>query len=330
MSRSTGRAGCPRLRACPLERRLLLVNLGTILREIVVEADPQLGIGKVADYIPALAAADPRQFGIALTTIEGDHFEAGNAQRAFSIQSISKVFTLTMALELVGPQLWSRVGREPSGTPFNSLVQLEYEHGIPRNPFINPGAMIVTDVILSHCAAGDGIGAILRFVRGLADDETIRIDPEVARSEKAYGHRNVALASLMKNFGNVHNNLEDVLDIYFHQCALEMNCGELSRSLPHLANDGVDPLTHRTVVAPERARRINSLMLTCGHYDASGDFAFRVGLPGKSGVGGGIVAVVPGRLAIAVWSPALNPQGSSHAGTLALEAFAAKTGFSVF
>ena len=227
----------------------------------------------------------------------------------------------------------SRVGREPSGSAFNSIVQLEYELGIPRNPFINAGAVVITDMILSHCPTCDAEGAkteIIDFLRQRADDAAIDFDLEVARSEKARGDRNAALANLMKAFGNIANDVDQVLDAYFHQCAVEMTCRQLARAMLHLANEGTDRLTGHLVVSPERARRINSIMLTCGHYDASGDFAVRVGLPGKSGVGGGIVAIVPKRLAVAVWSPALNDQGNSYAGTIALEQFAARTGYSIF
>ncbi len=309
------------------------MNLQQILDDIAADVVPHLGIGKVADYIPALAQVDPHKFAIAVTTVEGESFQAGDADERFSIQSVSKVFTLTMAAEYVGQELWSRVGREPSGSAFNSIVQLEYELGIPRNPFINAGAVVITDMILSHCPTGDAEGAkteIIDFLRQRADDAAIDFDLEVARSEKAWGYRNAALANLMKAFGNIANDVDQVLDAYFHQCAVEMTCRQLARAMLHLANEGTDPLTGHLVVSPERARRINSIMLTCGHYDASGDFAVRVGLPGKSGVGGGIVAIVPKRLAVAVWSPALNDQGNSYAGTIALEQFAARTGYSIF
>ncbi|MDA0260718.1 MAG: glutaminase [Proteobacteria bacterium] len=306
------------------------MNLQAILDEIEREIQPHLGSGKVADYIPALARIDPTKFGIAVTTIDGDSYAAGDSAERFSIQSVSKVFTLTMAAELIDQELWKRVGREPSGSPFNSIVQLEYEHGIPRNPFINPGAVVITDIILSHEKSRDAKGAILAFLRELADDEAIGTNPEVAASEKEWGFRNAALANLMKAFGNIENAVDDVLDIYFNQCAIEMTCRQLSRAMLYLANQGTDPISGRVIVSPGRAKRINSIMLTCGHYDASGDFAVRVGLPGKSGVGGGIVAIVPQCLAIAVWSPALNEQGNSFAGTLALEKFAARTGYSIF
>jgi glutaminase len=230
----------------------------------------------------------------------------------------------------VGDGLWSRVGREPSGTPFNSLVQLEYEKGIPRNPLINAGALVVTDAIVAATAVRPPIKAIVDFIRVRAANSDIRIDDEVAQSEKAWGHRNAALANLMKAFGNIKCPVNDVLDTYFAQCSIAMTCADLSRAMLYLANAGIDPQSGQRVVSEQRARRIKAIMLTCGHYDASGDFAFRVGLPAKSGVGGGIAAVVPGRMSVAVWSPALSPQGNTVAGTIALEKLAAAAGCSIF
>ena len=305
------------------------MDLESIVADVAEDMEPHLGQGAVADYIPALARADARKFAIAVTTLDGRQVSAGDARERFTIQSISKVFTLTMALEAAGPALWQRVGREPSGSPFNSLVQLENEAGIPRNPLINAGALVVTDAIVSNCA-GDAIAAILDFVRARSGSSEIDIDAEVARSEKETGFRNAAMGNFMKSFGNLRNDVDAVLDVYFRQCAIGMCCAELSRAMLYLANDGCDPSSGERIVSPGRARRINSIMLTCGHYDASGDFAFRVGLPGKSGVAGGIVAVVPGVLAVAVWSPGLNAQGNSLVGTLALERFTEKTGLSVF
>jgi glutaminase len=309
------------------------MDLKKVLNDIVHEIKPELGVGEVADYIPALAKADPHKFGIAVTTVIGETFHAGDAKVPFSIQSVSKIFTLTLALREAGDALWKRLGREPSGNPFNSLVQLERESGIPRNPFINAGAIVVADVIVSAAKRSrhdDPAGNILQFVQTLADDPKVRIDRIIAKSEADTGYRNVALANFMKSFGNLENEPELVLDTYFKQCAIEMNCLDLSRAALYLANYGRDPLTGERIVKSEQATRINAIMLTCGHYDASGDFAFKVGLPGKSGVGGGIVVVVPGKMTVAVWSPALNKQGNSHAGTVALELFAAKTKTSVF
>jgi glutaminase len=304
--------------------------VGRLIAEVHAELTPELGAGKVADYIPELGKVDIRRFGIAVTLLDGTTLVAGDADEPFSIQSVSKVFTLTLALGKVGDALWKRVGREPSGSPFNSIVQLEREGGIPRNPFINPGAIVVADVLLGAGRPRETIGEILHLVRYLADDDDIAIDPAVARSETETGFRNVALANYMRAFGNLRNAPELTLGVYFHHCAIAMSCRQLSRAGLFLAAGGRNPLTGHMAVSRRRARRINALMLTCGHYDASGDFAFRVGLPGKSGVGGGIVAIAPGIGSIAVWSPGLNENGNSLVGTLALERIAERAGWSVF
>ena len=305
-------------------------DLQAIVDEIHAALTPRLGEGKVADYIPQLAHVDPKKFGITVMTVDGGVHRAGDADVPFSIQSISKVFTLTLALGKHGENTWNRVGREPSGSAFNSIVQLEHEEGKPRNPFINAGAIAVSDLVLAGHTPREAIGEIVRFVRYLADDETIAIDPAVARSEQATGFRNVALANFMRSFGKLTHPVDHVLGVYFHHCALAMTCTQLAHSGLFLAAGGRNPLTGHTVVTSQRARRINALMLTCGHYDGSGDFAYRVGLPGKSGVGGGILAVAPGRASVAVWSPGLNENGNSLIGSLALEMLAAKTGWSVF
>jgi glutaminase len=305
-------------------------NLKKLLPLIADSVRPRLDEGRVADYIPALACIDRRKFGIAVITTDGALYAAGDAEERFSIQSISKVFTLTLALEKVGAGLWDRVGREPSGTSFNSIVQLERESGIPRNPFINAGAIVVTDVILDGRPPTAAISEIVGLAQQLSQDGSVAIDPEVARSEAETGFRNASLANFMKSFGNLESSVEDCLQTYFHQCALSMSCVQLARAGLFLANGGVDPLTGGRIVTPDRARRINALMLTCGHYDASGDFAFRVGLPGKSGVGGGILAVAPKHAAVAVWSPGLNANGNSLAGSCALEMLSQETGWSIF
>lgn len=286
--------------------------------------------GEVASYIPELAGVDPNLFGIAVIDADGNTWAGGDADVPFSIQSISKVFTLTLALGKVGDRLWRRVGREPSGSPFNSIVQLEREQGIPRNPFINAGAIAVTDLILSGHQPREALGEILRFMQFLADDDTIAIDEAVAASEQRTGFRNAALANYMKSFGVIENPVDYTLGVYFHHCAIAMSCRQLAMAGRFLAHSGVQPSTGRSVVTPERARRINAIMLTCGHYDGSGDFAYRVGLPGKSGVGGGILAVAPGKASIAVWSPGLDASGNSHLGRIALEALVKRTGWSIF
>ncbi len=306
-----------------------MVDVQAVLEEIRDEVRPLLREGKVADYIPRLAGVPRDKFGLAVVTLDGRVFAAGDAREPFSIQSISKVYALTLALEFVGDDLWKRVGREPSGSAFNSLVQLEYEGGVPRNPFVNAGAHVVADVLLSH--APDPRALALDFVRrragghGAADD-----DPAVARSEREHGQRNAALANFVASFGNLRNPVERVLDFYFFQCSLAMNCVDLARSFAFLANRGVCPWTDERVLTSSQAKRINALLLTCGTYDAAGDFAYEVGIPAKSGVGGGIVGVIPGHLAVCVWSPGLNAKGNSLAGTAALERFTTKTGLSIF
>jgi len=304
-------------------------NLAEIADTIHREMQAHLGRGRVADYIPALSRVDPKHFGIAVATCDGEAAAAGDADVRFSIQSISKVFTLTMALGKSGSDLWRRVGRESSGSAFNSIVQLEYEKGIPRNPLINAGALVVVDTLL---AGGDSealIGRIADQLRTLSGDPTVGVDPEVAASEKATGFRNAALANFLRASGNLTSDVADVLHVYFNQCALSMSCRQLAQAGLYLANRGVDPLNHATITTPVRARRINAIMMTCGHYDASGDFAFRVGLPGKSGVGGGILAIAPGHAAIATWAPGLDAAGTSLVGRLALQRLTALTGWSV-
>ncbi|MCO6185813.1 glutaminase [Rhizobium sp. L1K21] len=306
------------------------MSISAIVQDVYEEMRPHFGEGKVADYIPALARVPLDKFGIAVVTTDGETAFAGDALEPFSIQSVSKVFTLTLALGRVGSGLWKRVGREPSGDPFNSIVQLEHEHGIPRNPFINAGAIVTADVLLAGHQPRETLGEILQFMRYISQDDTVYMDEDVARSEQATGFRNAALANYMRGYGNITNPVEKTLGVYFHQCSIAMSCLQLAWAGQFLANGGKLPGNGPRIVSAERARRINALMLTCGHYDASGDFAFRVGLPGKSGVGGGIMAVAPGKASIAVWSPGLNEIGNSAAGTRALELFAKKTGWSVF
>jgi glutaminase len=305
-------------------------NLESVVGEIAEEMRQRDDRGEVATYIPELARADPQAFGIAVIDADGRTVLGGDAEVPFSIQSISKVFTLTIALGKAGDELWRRVGREPSGSAFNSIVQLEYEHGIPRNPFINAGAIAVTDLILAGRQPREALGEILRFIQFLANDTSIGVDEAVAASERRTGFRNFALANYMKAFGVIDNPVDHVLGVYFHHCAIAMSCRQLAMAARYLAYLGGNPSTGMSVIHPDRARRINAVMLTCGHYDGSGEFAFRVGLPGKSGVGGGILAVAPGKASIAVWSPGLDPTGNSHLGRIALEMLARRMGWSIF
>jgi len=305
-------------------------DLGAILQEIAEEISLRKDRGKVADYIPELANVSPDHFGIAVVDADGNVHTAGDSDIRFSIQSISKVFTLTLALGRVGDKLWRHVGREPSGSPFNSIVQLEYEKGIPRNPFINAGAIAVTDLILSGHQPREALGEILRFMQFLADDASIGIDEAVAASEERTGFRNIALANYMKSFGVLDNPVKYTLGVYFHHCAIAMSCRQLAMAGRFLVHLGRNPSTGHSVVPPERARRINAVMLTCGHYDGSGEFAYRVGLPGKSGVGGGILAIAPGKGSIAAWAPGLDALGNSHLARIALETLTKRLGWSIF
>ncbi|HEY0327660.1 MAG TPA: glutaminase [Rhodopseudomonas sp.] len=305
-------------------------DLDLIVREIAAEIAARSDRGTVAHYIPELAKVDPAGFGLVVIDADGHVAAAGDADTPFSIQSISKVFTLTLALGKIGDRLWQRVGREPSGSPFNSIVQLEFERGIPRNPFINAGAIAVTDVILSGHQPREALGEILRFMRFLTQDSSIAIDEAVAASEQRTGFRNAALANYMKSFGVLDNPVDYTLGVYFHHCAIAMSCRQLATAGRYLAHSGRHPLTGHSVVSPGRARRINAVMLTCGHYDGSGEFAYRVGLPGKSGVGGGVLAIAPGKASIAAWSPGLDASGNSHLGRVALEALSKRMGWSIF
>lgn len=299
-----------------------------IIEGIYSDVQPYFGKGKVADYIPALARVRPDQLGIALQTLDGQTAVAGDSEIRFSIQSISKTFTLALAFALEGNDLWKRVGVEPSGNPFNSLVQLEFENGKPRNPFINAGALVVTDVLCRHYE--DPKSVILNLIRSLAGSDDISFDEEVAASEKATGFRNQSLAWFLKSCGNLHSDVDTVLDVYFHQCSIAMNCRELSRAFLFLANHGVHPYTGEAMLTRSQAKRLNAILLTCGFYDQAGEFAFRVGMPGKSGVGGGVAAFIPGELAVAVWSPELNEHGNSVVGMQVLEWFTTRTGRSIF
>jgi glutaminase len=299
-----------------------------ILKEIKNEVQGRKSFGSVADYIPELAGVSPDKFAIHLRSLEGGSYAIGDNEELFSIQSISKVFALTMAYPMLGEKLWKRVGVEPSGNPFNSLVQLEYEGGKPRNPLINAGALVICDVLISNLE--NPKQDFLKFVRMLADNESISFNEKVAESEKNSGYRNVALASLMKSFGNIENLVEEVLDFYFYMCSIEMSCKELAETFTVFANHGVHIKTGEKILTESQSKRLSAIMLTCGFYDQAGEFSFKVGLPGKSGVGGGIVAIFPEHYSIAVWSPKLNKAGNSVLGMLVLEKLTTKTGLSIF
>ncbi len=302
-------------------------NLSQTLTNVIQSVRPLLGSGQVANYIPALASVNPDQLGIAVCDLSGRVVTAGDAKTPFSIQSISKLFTLIQAINIYGESLWEGLGRDPSGQRFNSMVQLETERGVPRNPFINAGALLVCDRIESRSSAPNY--QLLELLKQLSGNTGIRVNQRVARSEMEHGARNAAMAYLMKAFNNFDNPVEKVLQSYTHHCAIEMNCIDLARAALPLANQGVS-LQGDTILTTTQCKRINALLATCGLYDAAGEFAFRVGLPGKSGVGGGIVAINPGKFSICVWSPELNDAGNSLAGTAALELLSEQLHWSVF
>ncbi|WP_298767067.1 glutaminase [uncultured Polaribacter sp.] len=303
-------------------------NYQKIIEDIYLNLKNVNDPGKVANYIPELGTVSADNFGINITDIHRKSFSIGDADKKFSIQSISKILTLTLAYQLEGEELWKRVDVEPSGNPFNSLLQLEADFGKPRNPFINAGAIVICDVLISHLK--NPKEDFLNFCKDICHNNNLAYSDKVAQSEKETGFRNTALCNFIKSFGNIKNKVEDVLDFYFYTCALELSCAELSQIFLFLADDHFLCQKGKTVLTESQAKRVNAIMLTCGFYDESGEFAFRVGLPGKSGVGGGIVAIHPDNYVITVWSPKLNPKGNSYKGMHFLEQFTTQTGISIF
>lgn len=284
--------------------------------------------GKIATYIPELATVNPSMFGVHITTLDGDNFGIGNNLEKFSIQSIAKVLSLTLAYKILGEKIWTRIDVEPSGTKFDSLILLETNNGIPRNPFVNSGAIVICDILISQL--DNAREEFLAFVRELSDLPHLTYSDKIADSEKAHGYRNAALCNFIKSYGNIDNEPAEVLDFYFDMCSLEMNCQQLSHTFMFLANGGRKVADAQKIISKSKSKRINALMLTCGFYDESGEFAFKVGLPGKSGVGGGIVALYPHNYAIAVWSPRLNPKGNSFKGMKFLEEVTTHSELSIF
>ncbi len=307
--------------------RLGAMDLDLVLETIRAEVAPHVGTGKVADYIPGLAHVDPHQFGMVVAMNNGDVHATGDADTPFSVQSISKVLSLALAIEHGGDAIWENVSREPSGNPFNSLLHLDQENGRPRNPFINAGALVVTDRL--HHMTGDASSVIRDFVRRESGNPRIDGDPAVARSEAEKGHRIAAMAHLLASYDNLACSVEDVLEQYFWQCSLSMTCREVALAAGFLARNGV-MASGTQCISTSQSKRINAVMLTCGTYDAAGEFAYRVGLPAKSGVGGGILAVIPDVCTICVWSPGLGPSGNSAAGMAAHDRFTTRTGWSIF
>lgn len=304
-------------------------NYQQIINAIYSELELFENTGKVASYIPELSKINPDKFAVYLTTIEGEGSYIGDYEEKFSIQSIAKVLSLIVAYKAEGKNLWRRVGVEPSGTAFNSLVQLESDFGIPRNPLINAGAIVICDVLID-CYKNNYKEEFINFVRHVSGNKNIDYSKKIAESEKSVGYRNFALANYIKSFSNIKNDVHEVLDFYFHVCSVEMTCKELSETFIFLANHGKSIYSDEQILTVSQTKRINSIMQLCGFYDEAGEFSYRVGLPGKSGVGGGIVAVLPGKYSIAVWSPPLNAKGNSAKGMKFLELFTTETEASIF
>ncbi len=303
------------------------MDLDAVLEDICAEVAPYVGTGEVADYIPGLALVDPGQFGMAVAMNDGQVHAVGDCDTRFSVQSISKVFSLALVMAHDGDEIWRRVSREPSGNPFNSLLQLDQEQGRPRNPFINAGALVVTDRL--HRVTGDAAAAMRDLMRRESGHPDIDGDPLIARSESERGHRIAAMAHLLASYDNLEGTVDAVLEQYFWQCSLSMSAREVALAAGLLARHGVQADGSR-ILSSSQTKRINAVMLTCGTYDAAGEFAYRVGLPGKSGVGGGILAVIPNVCTICVWSPGLSASGNSAAGLAALDLFTTRTGWSIF
>jgi len=301
-------------------------------KELITQVFEQIhtteNLGDKASYIPELAKVNSENFGVHISTTDSEQFGVGNFQEKFSIQSISKVFSLALAYKLLGENLWNRLGVEPSGTAFNSLVQLENDKGIPRNPFINAGALVIADILMSHLR--NPKEELLAFIRSLSANKDINYSAKIAASEKSIGYRNIALCNFIKSFGNIENEPDKVLDFYFDICSLESTCAQLSEQFSFLANHGKTIHDNSQILTMSQSKRVNALMQTCGFYDESGEFAFKVGLAGKSGVGGGIVAIYPNQYVITVWSPKLNVKGNSYRGMQFLEAFTSATQQSIF
>jgi glutaminase len=304
------------------------MNFKDIIQEVYDKVNHLGNKGDSASYIPELARVNSDNFGVHISTLDQENFGIGNFQERFSIQSIAKVLSLSLAYSILGEKIWDRLGVEPSGTAFNSLIQLEADKGIPRNPFINAGAIVICDILISHLKHPKE--EFIAYVRSLSLNSEINYSQNIAASEKAVGYRNVALCNFIKSFGNIQNDPSDVLDFYFDLCSLEMNCKELSEVFMFLANNGASLHDAKQILTKSQSKRINALMQTCGFYDESGEFAFKVGLPGKSGVGGGIIALHPNQYTIAVWSPLLNEKGNSYRGMKFLEEFTTKSQLSIF
>ena len=285
--------------------------------------------GRLASYIPELTKADKDWFGISVVTTDGSVFEVGDVGQAFTIQSISKVFAYGLALEDRGrEELLDRVGVEPTGDPFNSLIRLDEDSKRPFNPMINAGAIATTGLI-NGTDPTDKLNRLLAmFERYLGHD--VVIDMPTFMSERSTGHRNRAMAHLMLNFDMIGHDIDSALDLYFQQCSVMVNCQDLAMMAATLANRGRQPVTGASALKEGYVRDLLSVMYTCGMYNRAGEWAYRVGIPAKSGVSGGIIAVVPGKAGIATFSPLIDKNGNSVRGLRVFEALSQEYGLHLF
>lgn len=302
-----------------------------ILDKIVEDNRKWTKEGEVATYIPELAKADREALGICVTTLDGEEYYAGDYKTKFTIQSISKVITLMLAIYDNGKDyVFSRIGMEPTETAFNSIMNLENnKQKKPLNPMINAGA-IATVSLVNGETAEEKFERILKFTKKITGNDEIQVNEDIYRSEKSTGDRNRSLAYFMKGMGIMEGNVEDVLDVYFRQCSMEVTCRDIARIGSMLANDGVLPWNNERVMSREVTRIIKTIMVTCGMYDESGNFAVHIGIPAKSGVGGGIMAAVPRRMGIGVIGPALDSKGNSIGGIKLLESLSHEMDLSIF
>ena len=284
----------------------------------------QLDNGSVADYIPELAKADPDWFGIAVVTVGGHVYQVGESRQQFTLQSISKAFTYGMALEDKGAEVVaSKIDVEPSGETFNS-ISLEPHTGRPRNPMINAGAIVATSLVDGDTSVAK-LSHILRKLANYAGSP-LDVDKVVYQSETATGHRNRAIAHLLRSYEILDGDPEESLDAYFRQCSILVTARQLAIMGATLANDGVNPITAMRAVGSDKVPKILSVMATCGMYDYSGNWIYKVGMPAKSGVSGGVLAVLPGQLGLAIFSPRLDAKGNSVRGIAVCETFSSELG----
>lgn len=302
-----------------------------ILDEAIKYGFPFISQGKTAAYIPELGKVDPNQLGVSAVSVKGEKWESGDSKSKFSIQSISKTVSFMLAMMDRGADyVFGKVGMEPTGDAFNSIIKLETQKpGKPLNPMINAGAIAVDSMILGD-SPEERFGRLLELFKLICHNDSLGFNERVYESEHSTGFRNRALAHFMKDEGILEGDVEEVLALYFKQCSIEVDCTDIAMLGAVLANDGVSPVTGEVIVPGSITRYVKTFMVTCGMYDASGEFAIKVGLPAKSGVGGGIMVAAPGKLGIGVFGPALDAKGNSVGGIKVLEYISEKLNLSIF